>query len=499
MRFVRRTLAPLALLLSPGLAEAGPADRDMLALQDAVQKAIARVEPGVACVLVSRSDAYRAIEERQGRRTDPASELPGHLGGFVVPPSFNTRDDDRHRALLALDLSHPDNVPESFGSGLVIDGSGLVLTCAHVVKNATKVYVRLPGGAGSWADIHASDPRSDLAVLRLITPPRGLRPVSFGDGGNLRKGQFVVGVANPYAAGYRDGSPSASWGIVSNLRRRAPGAVTEGDRTLQSFHRYGTLVQTDVRLSNGCSGGALVNLDGEVVGITSALSALTGLDAPGGMAVPVDGRMLKIIEVLSRGEEVEYGFLGVKLGQELRTGRGVTIMEVLPDGPAARAGMQPRDLLVSINGIPVRENDDLFLQIGSQLAGAETLLEVIRDDRRIKLPVVSLAKLYVVVPPLASRRPPAPGGLRVDYGSVLCKGGDGPYVFDAVVIREVLPGSPAKAIELLQPDRVIKRVNGSPVTTPDEFYRAMEQSGGRATLTVVNADRREVAVTLQTR
>lgn len=489
----------LMLLLSTGLAVAGRSEGDVAAVQEAVQKAISRVEPSVACVLVSRSDAYHTWE-RRARET--GSEVPGHLGGYVSPSISDFKgDEEAYRAALALDISQPENLPESYGSGLVIDPTGLVLTCAHVVKNATKVYVRLPGGAGSWADIHASDPRSDLAVLRLLKPQRGLRPVPFADGSRpLRKGQFVVGIANPYAAGYRDGSPSASWGIVSNLRRRAPGVITEVDRTLQSFHRYGTLVQTDVRLSTGCSGGALVNLDGEVVGITTALAALTGIDAPGGMAVPVDARMLRIIEVLRRGEEVEYGFLGVTLEQDTRSGRGVLIRDALANGPAAQAGMLSTDLLVSINGNPVRENDDLFLQIGSLLAGSEVVLEVQRGANRLKLPPAKLAKLYIATPPLASRRPPAPGGLRVDYASVLSQRGllHG-AIFDAVVIREVLPNSPAKAIDLLQPDRLITRVNGARVATPDDLYRAMEQSGPRAILTVINADHREVPVTLPTR
>src|SRR5205085_7227734 len=122
-------------------------------------------------------------------------DTPGKLGKFdaesarrLVPP----RDLEQLQAILALDLANPDHVPESFGSGMVLDASGLILTNAHVVRNATKVYVRLPGNKGSYADIHASDPRSDLAVLKLLEPLEGLAPLKFGDGGKARKGQFVV-------------------------------------------------------------------------------------------------------------------------------------------------------------------------------------------------------------------------------------------------------------------------------------------------------------------
>src|SRR6185312_15964803 len=98
-------------------------------------------------------------------------------------------NDPEFRAIASLDLSNPDNVPESFGSGVVIDAvQGLILTQAHVVRKATKIYVRLPGRRGSWADIHAADPRSDLAVLKLIDPPPNLKALRLGDGSKLRKG-----------------------------------------------------------------------------------------------------------------------------------------------------------------------------------------------------------------------------------------------------------------------------------------------------------------------
>ena len=106
----------------------------------------------------------------------------------------------------------------------------------------------------------------------LLDPPAGLAAVKRGDGANLRKGQFVLCLANPYAAGFRDGSPSASWGIISNLHRRASGVTGEIERpgVKPTLHHYGTLIQTDVRLALGCSGGALLNLDGELIGLTSA-------------------------------------------------------------------------------------------------------------------------------------------------------------------------------------------------------------------------------------
>src|SRR4029077_3487873 len=116
-------------------------------------------------------------------------------------------DKDKIRELVGLDLSHPDHQPEAYGSGVVLDDSGLILTNEHVIRDATKIYVRLPGNKGSYADIHASDPRSDLAVLRLTEPVGKLKTIKMGDGGKVRKGQLVLSLANPFAAGFKDGSP----------------------------------------------------------------------------------------------------------------------------------------------------------------------------------------------------------------------------------------------------------------------------------------------------
>src|SRR6185437_13096917 len=150
-------------------------------------------EPSIACILVSRSDKYRA-------RAVAQPQSPGHLGRFDLQEILRRIDRESAEALTLrrLDLSNPNTVPESYGSGIVLDAKeGLVLTLAHVIHKATKIYIRLPGGHGSWADIHASDPRSDLAVLRLLDPVPNLKPLKLGDGGKLRKGDFILSLSNP--------------------------------------------------------------------------------------------------------------------------------------------------------------------------------------------------------------------------------------------------------------------------------------------------------------
>ncbi|HTU21716.1 MAG TPA: trypsin-like peptidase domain-containing protein [Gemmataceae bacterium] len=489
------SLTPLVVLLflaEPARSEERNRFADVLALQEAVHESIERAEPSIACILVSRSEKYRA-------HTPAQPKAPGRLGRFDLDRALLTvgRDSPEGGSLRRLDLSNPNNVPESYGSGIVLDTKqGLILTLAHVVRNATKIYVRLPGGHGSWADIHAADPRSDLAVLQLINHLPNLKGLKLGDGGKLRKGDFILSLSNPFAAGLRDGSPSASWGIVSNLRRRATAVRSDFPSQRNAklpLYCFNTLIQTDTRMNLGCSGGALLNLQGELVGLTSSLAGTAGGETPGGFAVPLDAGMRRIIRVLLRGEEVEYGILGVYLMKSDDVPEGhVHITSLMNGGPAAKGGIRGPifpgssvgggDFIHSIDDTPVHSNDDLFLAVSLQLAGSTIKVEVSESPngpRRICS--VTLAKFGSHdLQPIASRRSPARGGLRVDWTSTIFDSNRG--IEEGVVIREVLPGSAADKARL-QPGMIIKSVDRQKVTNPAEFYRAVEKANGPVELT----------------
>jgi serine protease Do len=496
----------LILCVSAFLAGAARADeegRDVFGrkLQEQSEKIATEVGPAIARIYVSRSDAYaNASFWGNGKRPDSS----GHLGRFDREAAEKrVPADARHRkrilrTLRDHDLSDPGVVPESYGSGIVVDRSGLILTNAHVVRNATKVYVRLPKGKSSWADIYASDPRSDLAVLKLLDPPAGLKAVTLGDGGKVRQGQVVLSMSNPYTP--RDGDDEAimSYGLVSALRRKAPGNPSEMERSKVTLHHYGTLIQTGARTTPGCSGGALLDLEGKVVGLTTALAGVSS-DRPGGYAIPFDTNTQRIIETLKRGEEVEYGFLGVVL-QELRG--SARLYRVSPGSPAAGAGLAPNDRIVSIDGHPVNNNEDLFLFIGMALAGSTVKVEIERGKLLLPVKSIKLAKFYVPGPVLAAKRPPARFGLRVDYTSIICQRNPFPLWHrppaKGVVIREVIPDSPADKARL-QPDKIITRVNGEPVASPKEYYRQMARLSGRekVELTYLNSDGAPMTITLE--
>ena len=219
-----------------------------LALQKAVHKVIDGAEPSVACVLVSRSKQYAELGE------GPTEATPGKLNGFSIPRHIRLGGGAKREMIKRLDLSNPETVPESYGSAVVIDDRGLLLTNFHVIDGATKVYVRLPGaGRGSYADILAGDPRSDLAILKMLSPPADLKALPFGTVQRCEReiGSLHWRIRSPRAS--RTAAPGASNGIVSNVRRQAPGSPDE-TRRAKPLAQYGTLIQTDARLNLGCSG-----------------------------------------------------------------------------------------------------------------------------------------------------------------------------------------------------------------------------------------------------
>jgi S1-C subfamily serine protease len=258
------------------------------------------------------------------------------------------------------------------------------------------------------------------------------------------------------------------------------------------LHQHGTLIQTDFRLHAGCSGGALIDLKGELIGLTSVMAAVAGSDTAGGYAIPIDDGMKRVIEVLKRGEEVEYGFLGVVLHTPTPKGemRGIPIKDTVTASPAAAQGLQANDVIVSINGMPIKEYHDLFLAISITLAGNEARLEIIRGlgtpPRTVR---VTLDKAYVPGTVIASRKPPAPRGLRVDPLGVLMQkypSAQPVGITQGVVVREVVSGSAAAKVSL-KIDDIITHVKGQPVRSPAEFYKRMQSLTGPIELTLGNA------------
>ena len=394
-----------------------------------------------------------------------------------------------------------DAIPDAFGTGVVVDRRGLILTNYHVLREELRAYVRL-GSQPFWcsARIKAADPLSDLAVLEIIDPVPAklpLRPIVFGDVAQLKRGQFVISLGNPYAIA-RDGQASAAWGIVSNLGRRAP-PIGE-DRTPDqrpTMHHFGTLIQTDAKLNLGTSGGPLLNLKGEMIGLTTAMAALAGYEKSAGFAVAVDDTFRRVVNTLMEGREVEYGFLGVAPHDmnhiDLVAGqRGVRIDRIVQGTPAFEV-LEPLDVVTHVAGDPVTTSTELMLSIGRRAAGDRVRLGVVRKGQPIEV-TATLTKNNVPGRKIVTNPRPAWRGLRVEYPSALrslLEAADR-IPSNCVIVTEVEPGSPAAAEGIRKGSR-ISHVEDQPVDTPEKFLAATTPKRGPVRLQVSDSDGPAVA------
>ncbi len=294
------------------------------------------------------------------------------------------------------------------GSGFVYDAQGHIVTNEHVVAGAQQIEVDFPSGDKVWAELVGVDTNVDLAVLRVDVPAGVLHPLPLGDSSQVRVGEIVVAIGNPFGL-----AGTMTVGIVSALsrtidsERAAPGG---------GVFSTGDIIQTDAAINLGNSGGPLVNLRGEVIGVNRAIltEAYSIMGAPTnsgvGFAIPVNV-VRRVVEAILAGGEFQHPYLGVlclssldlqtveALGLPRVTGAYVT--DVTPGGPADRAGIVggrgpavigdvPRggDLIVAIEGSPVREFGDLLSYlVNNTEAGQVVTLTVVRNGEEVEIPV----------------------------------------------------------------------------------------------------------------
>jgi S1-C subfamily serine protease len=259
------------------------------------------------------------------------------------------------------------------GSGVVITPDGYVVTSAHVVQGASSGIASFPDGRETRVSVIGADRLSDLAVLRVESA--GLTCAALGDAEALRVGQLVVAIGNPHGF-----ASSVTAGVVSGLGRSLPVGRRGGPQRLVE-----NIIQTDAALNPGNSGGALVDSAGHVVGINTALAGY-GL----GLAVPLNDATRSIIATLMREGRVRRALLGVAVAPRplapvlaARVGRrqAVVVLEVSNESAAERAGVQPGDLLVSLDGQPIEDATDLQRLMVAERIGHPLEATMIRDGR----------------------------------------------------------------------------------------------------------------------
>jgi serine protease Do len=257
------------------------------------------------------------------------------------------------------------------GSGVVITPDGFILTSAHVVAGTgTRVHASFVDGSDLQATVVGTDPLSDLAVLRAESAR--LEPAELGDAAGLRVGQLVVAIGNPH--GY---AGSVTAGVVSALGRSLPARAGGATRIIDD------VIQTDAALNPGNSGGALVDGSGRVVGINTAVAGV-GL----GLAVPVNATTRRIVAALMRDGRVRRAWIGIaggarplppRVAATLGRDRAIEVVEVVDGSPAAAAGLRPEDLVVGVDGLPVRGVDDLQRLMTEDRIGVRCSLEIVRE------------------------------------------------------------------------------------------------------------------------
>jgi serine protease Do len=267
------------------------------------------------------------------------------------------------------------------GSGVVIDGRGVILTNSHVVAGADEVVVRLPDGSEVTADEIKTDPMSDLAVLR-IKPEERLTEARLGNSDTLEIGDWVIAIGSPFEL-----EATVSAGIISGKGR----GIAKIER--------GRLLQTDAAINPGNSGGPLVNLTGEVVGINTAIATNSGGYQGIGFVIPINRGKWVARELLEHGK-VRRAYLGIKIGEltapaarqlELSARAGVWVLAVVPDSPAADAGLESNDVIVEFAGTAVRSPGDLQDVVEQKPIGSRQQMVVIRSGERVRRQVTMTA------------------------------------------------------------------------------------------------------------
>ncbi len=270
-----------------------------------------------------------------------------------------------------------DRTVNSMGSGFIIDASGIVVTNNHVVEGAEMIEVRLHDGTVLKAELKGRDPKTDLAVLQVKTDKQ-LPTVPFGDSDTLRIGEWVMAIGNPFGLG-----GSVSLGIVSARNRD----INAGP--------YDDFIQTDAAINKGNSGGPLFNLNGQVVGINTAIFSPTGGSVGIGFSVPANTAR-GVVDQLWKYGETRRGWLGVKVQTVtddlaesigLDKPRGALVADVTEGSPGKAAGVEPGDVIVEFNGKPIREMKELPRAVAETEIGKEVTLKALRKGKEVELKV----------------------------------------------------------------------------------------------------------------
>ncbi|MEZ0533364.1 serine endoprotease DegP [Enterobacter sp. KB-221C9] len=355
----------------------------------------------------------------------------------------------------------------ALGSGVIIDAAkGYVVTNNHVVDNANSIKVQLSDGRKFDAKVVGKDPRSDIALIQ-IQDPKNLTAIKIADSDALRVGDYTVAIGNPFGLG-----ETVTSGIVSALGRSGLNA-----------ENYENFIQTDAAINRGNSGGALVNLNGELIGINTAILAPDGGNIGIGFAIPSNMVKNLTAQMVQYGQvkRGELGILGTELNSELAKAmkvdaqRGAFVSQVMPNSSAAKAGIKAGDVITSLNGKPISSFAALRAEVGSMPIGSKVTLGLLRDGKpvNVSLELQQSSQNQVDSSTIFSG---------IEGAEMSNKGAD-----KGVVVNNVKANSPAARIGLKKGD-VIMGANQQPVKNIAELRKILESKPSVLALNIQRGD-----------
>jgi len=348
------TTAILAALLFVGFHQAGAAP-----LQPSLAPMLQTVMPSVVSITVR------------------SKETSSDEGLLIVPQEERSKSASREAAAVM-------HISQTVGAGVIVDaGNGYILTNNHVIENAADIKVTIADGSTYDSRVVGTDPETDIAVIKISAP--GLIAVHFGDSSKLRVGDYVAAIGSPFGLGQ-----TATFGIVSALGRAELGV--EGDQDI---------IQTDASLNPGNSGGALVNLDGELVGINSAIIGPSGSNIGIGFAIPINTVRGTMQQLIDHGE-IRRGHLGVLVQDNntdfekalgINVSIGALVNDVISGSAGAAAGIKPGDVIIAVNDSSIKNASELHARISSYVPKTSVRLSLLRPAGRVDLDATLSATL----------------------------------------------------------------------------------------------------------
>lgn len=364
----------------------------------------------------------------------------------------------------------PDMRPPGLGSGVIVRRDGdmyYVLTNDHVVGNASEIDITLNDLSEYTGEIVGNDSRRDLALVKFEAS-EDLPVAPLGDSDELHVGDWVLAMGSPF--GFQS---SVTAGIVSATGRMGGPAGNISD-----------FIQTDAAINRGNSGGPLVNLAGEVVGINTWITTQTGGSVGLGFSIPINNAKRAIDQFIETGE-VEFGWLGVSIPEtprEIRdqlgvpANRGAMVHNLFTDSPAWEYGLQPGDVILSVNGGAVRGPEELTLFVGDLIVGENATFEIIRYGEQMEL-TVTIGRRDDEQTVAAAQERLWPG-LRVDVAGEEARSAFSlPEDTDGLLVQAVESRTPASAAGLRRGD-LVTSVNGTGIADAADFYRALGDARG---------------------